>query len=140
VLTAIIDAHLSAAVPFPVQTEMLLWGTSLVVAVGAILGFIKVWVVNPLSAGLDERVAERVDKRLDTKLAPLTETLDEIRKDVADIRHEVNLNSGESLKDQVLKIGRELTEDRIAQAEKIGELKGRVDEHLHIHRKDGPHD
>jgi hypothetical protein len=114
------------------QTESLLWAASLVVAVGAILGFIKVWVVNPLSSGLDERVVDRVDERLNEKLSPINDTLEQIRSDVRDIRHEVNLNSGESLKDQVLKIRDELAQERVSQAEKVGELKGRLDEHLHI--------
>jgi hypothetical protein len=121
--------------PFAEQTQVLIWFASIVLATGTILGFIKVWVVNPLSNGLDERVTERVSAQLDDKLAPITSTLEEIKSDVVDIRHEVNMNSGQSLKDQVIGLRGDLEEHRRHVGEKLGELKGRVDEHLHLHQQ-----
>jgi len=73
-------------------------------AVGAILKFGQTWIVRPL--------ANEIDERIETKLRPL-------RDDLAHVRREVSVDSGQSLKDVVNQTSRD-----------VAVLTGRFEEHL----------
>lgn len=88
-----------------IQTRDLLLAIFLfIVAFGGALAAMHRWIVQPLQRA-DRRVAADV---ADEELEPIKATLEEIQRSLADIRYEVRINSGASLKDAVLGIQRDL--------------------------------
>lgn len=77
--------------------DMAIGGGALVVAIGAILFFIKTWIVTPIIGVIDSHVASGVERGA----APIIDRLDEMDEKLRDIQHEVNFNDGRSLKDAV---------------------------------------
>lgn len=86
--------------------DILVAGAGLTTSIGAILFFIKQWIVSPINTTIDRRVTEGV--RIGSE--PVLDKLEKINILVRDIQHEVNYNNGQSLKDVVRKT-REQLED-----------------------------
>jgi len=90
---------MSAAVTlFNQARDILLAAAGLFGAAAVVIAGSRAWFVNPLLKGIDQRA----EKRINLALAPLEEKLDDLSVDILDIRHEVNTNRGQSLKDTVM--------------------------------------
>lgn len=77
--------------------DIILGSSGLVVAVGAVLFFVKQWIISPLNQNIDHRVESGVKKGTE----PILLKLEELAEQIRDIRYEVNYNGGRSLKDAV---------------------------------------
>ena len=116
--------------------EFSLWQLFLAVALffgalGTTLGFLKAWIVDPLTRKISEMMDDKlVENRalsstlMEQKLLPIQEKLEDIESDVADIRHEVNTNQGKSLKDLAIKTRQD-----------VAVLTGRFKDHLDQHQQ-----
>lgn len=118
--------------------EFSLWQFFLAVAlffgaVGTMLAFAKAWIVDPIAHRVSDMMDEKLEDnrtvmtgKIDEKLLPVQNKLEDIEADVADIRHEVNANGGKSLKDLALKT-----------REDVAVLNGRFKDHLDQHHQQG---
>lgn len=120
--------------PLITAREIALALCGFVVALGAAVGVIHRWVVKPMD-DRDRRVArEEAEAIITPLLAPVNAKLDAITEDLRGVVHEVNYNSGASLKDMVRTTGTSLIV-----------LSKRFDDHLRFHQpqlpmKDDDHD
>jgi hypothetical protein len=75
-----------------------------IVALSSAVAVLNRWIILPLQRA-DRRVASEI---VTDELDPIRESLDQIHASLQDIRYEVRINSGGSLKDTVIQIQRDL--------------------------------
>lgn len=110
--------------------QMFLSITLFLGSIATMLAFGKTWIVNPIVNKINELMDEKLEDnrtimntKMDERLAPVYEKLEDVEADVADIRHEVNTNNGQSLKDVA-----------IGTRQDVAVLKGRFEDHLAQHQ------